>query len=714
MPVDLHIYAEAVPVNTLTALGLGPLPAKGATPIERLKRLRSSPEGALTALESIGVLGTRLTIVFAAYDGSLTAEQLAFELAAAAPGVADNLVLRLVSADLASVDKRGTVTLTEPIKSMLRRPMVSLADPDAMSNDALAQMCKLLGLTAQTRKAERIDAIAALFADPTQAKAVVAELSPAAVKLLHRIAVHAGPGSTQATSVGLEYGDVHEADPPRFAVRRAPSNPRAAALSELTGRGIVGVAGWENRVWIWREAWPLVGRPMYATWDIVPNPGPVSLDVSSPPIPACVTALDAALRNWQTNPPKALKNGELRLGKSEIRSTAKGLKLDETMLAVTADLAIGIGLLLVNELGRSGRGRSMRIDQAWLPDAALAMQWASLSSVQRWARLIAEWCSPRLDVGQQLLINRHLVVWELSRLPEGLGYADDDHFAAWVEHRHASIAVDQAVLEVLVDLRALGLVTAKGVGLTNLGRAMLNDPVLVASAPVAGATSAVVQADFTVIAPPDLHPELVGTLDMISTVESTSGALTYRLDRSRIARAVQLGATADELVDFMNSLSSVPVPDTVVRLIRDAGRAARAVRIVTDSTVVVFDDPVDLTTALALSSLKLVKLTDTVAMTEVAPSKIRDALVRKGLAPETMMAKRPAAARSSLDDAQAAERQAQRLRSMASARPNSYFEREAEMLEARAKRLADVTGRLAVNGPLSITVAVVESMIAAT
>lgn len=696
-------YARAVPLNALTAYGFGPLGRPGTRPAERLASLRQTSQGAWAALDTAGVTERRLLTVVAALGGSATRSQLAFQTSAAAPGVITSALERLEAAGLVVVGTDGHVELTPTIRDQIPGATISMADPQATTSEDLARICSCLGLRAANRKQERIDAIAATYADPAAAERIRNELSQDARVLLDRIVAAAGPGTTRPEAVGVNGYLLRSALPPRYGTNGVPPKPEVAALYELTGRGIVGVAAWEHELWIWREAWPFVGRPFVTDWSTKPDPKLAAVDVTGTRVPAVVGVLDQAMRAWATNPPAALKNGEARIAKAEVRATAKALGADEALVDLGSRLAISIGLLLRNVAGRSGRGRTTRIDEVWLGDPAMVAAWEVLAPPERWVRLVAEWCSPAVDCGQQLLVNRHLVLWELSQQPEGRGYADADEFAAWFHHRYASLAHPDAALECVRDLRALGVVTPGPVALTALGRAVLDDPASVGSLVAGAADSVTVQADMTVIAPADLRHDLATGLEAIATTESASAATIYRLDAARITRAVQGGQEPSAIVDFLAGISVVPLPDTVVRLVHDAATKAGQVRVIAAPTVVVVSDPADLVTACAIKALKLTRVTDTVAVTDVAMAKVRAALERRGLAPEAVVGAGVPKARSSAAEAEAAAQQASQLRAVARGGRGSFYEVHARELEARAKALGDVSARLTVSGPLTVT-----------
>lgn len=711
---SLADYALAAPLNALGAHGFGPLGGPKGRPAARLTDLRATRHGVVSAIETAGLTGHRLLLVLCSLGGSASAEQLAFQTASAEPGIVKAGIERLRAADLVVVGTHGGVELTPAVRQILGQSTISLADPNLVTADELTAICRANGIQAMSnRKQDRIDAVARTFADRDEATRIRSELSPAARALLHTIAQEAGPGPTTSMAVGLPPYLVRLMPSLRHGSRRTPADAQTAPLEELHSRGLVGIAPWDDQLWIWREAWPLVDRAFIVDWSMRPDPRIVAARDPGGRLPPIVSALDQALRAWEVTPPTVLKNDEARLGKGDVKAMARSLGVDEVTLDVASRLAISIGLLLPNVVGRSGRGRTARVEEVWRGDPPLAQAWAALTPRQRWTRLVAEWCSAPSTAGHQLLANRHLVLWELAQVEEGSGYADVDHFAEWLGERYASLGNADAARECIRDLAALGVVTTQPLALTALGRRVIEDPAAVAVDSAPAATTAVVQADLTVIAPPDLHHDLVAAIEGIAELESSGSASIYRLSQTRITRAVQGGRTADEIIETLAGLSTAPLPDPVTRLVSDAAAKAGAVRLVSAATVVVVGDPADLVTACAIKALKLTKVTDTVAITDVPLAKVRTALERKRLAPEMIVAgaatKPP---RSSAAEAASAAERAAALRSAMNvhARVQPYYEREAQQMEDRAKKLSDVEARLAVKGPLTLTRAAIDRL----
>lgn len=703
---SLARYAAAAPLAACQAYGLGPFPhTPSGSPTRRLGKLRESDDGAMTAAESAGRTGQQLLNVLVWAGGALSSERLAFETTGADPAELAAAVQRLADAGLAASDGAGGLCLGGTAAAMSAPIGLSLNDQNATTTDVMEFVCRgVVGGKVPSRKQERIDAVTACFADPARRPAILAKLSTDARELLEAIADRAGPRVISAEAVGITAYGLHEAQPARYAFQRREVKLEMAPLAELAQLGIVGIDSYERCLWIWREAWPVLGRPLYREWPSVPAPGTDAVTDTGLRVPPVVGLVERSLRHWDASPPPVLKGADLRLGKPVVRATAKALSSDEATLELVAGVALSLGLMLPNVVAVSGRGRNRRTEQVWMADDDLRSVWAATPAQVRWLRLFAEWANPVEASSYQLVANRHLVLWELAALPPGLGWVDDDEVARWIEHHHATVGVAAAVTETLADLRRLGVVSATGpAGLTELGRLALIDPAAVAGADFGSAGSAIVQADHTVVCPPDLAPDLLVRLEQLARLESDSGARVFRLDGPLITTAVQHGASAGELTTFLESLSSVPLADTVRRLVDDAAARADRVRVVSVATVVVFTDPTDLVTACKIASAKLVELTPTVAVSSLPADKVRVALARKGLAPLAVSSGAEVTARRSSDDAARYEQSAKHHQELGRRYGSSSYTQEAERLRAAAAAARDPASKLTVAGPIAAT-----------
>lgn len=702
---SLTDYACAVPLNAIEALQSAgsSRSTKAAT---TLQSLRDNDRGLWNAIDSSGRTGRAIITVMAALGGEATAPQFAFQTRDADAADLTEALDRLMAAGLVERTSGGSLRLAARLRAV--SPIPSMADPNMITSDALAIICRRLGVAKPipTRKSDRIDAIAAIFADATRAQLVRGSLSKVARETLDEIACRGAVGPIDPERIGVESYLLRYAAPSPYKQRfpeHLRANARLVGLVELASAGIVGVAEWGSDIWIWREAWPLLDRPFIADWPAVRPPEVVALADPMVRMPSIVATLDRALQAWESNPPAVLKNGDPRVAKTHVRATAKSIGSSETTVDLVGRLVIALRLLLPNVVASSGRGRNRRVEHSWMADPTLLAAWQQTAPVDRWLRLFAEWCAPSTDIGDQLLANRRLLLWELSGLAAATGFRDEGALAAWMAHRYGPIAVEAPVAECIAELRSIGAVTADGpVGLTRLGRAALDDPATVGDVVGAQADSAIVQADLTVIAPPDLRHDLALRLGAIADVESDSGAVVYRLSPERITKAVQAGDTAADIIEFLTALSSVPLTDTVERLVSDAAARAGRVRVIAATTVVIVTDVADLATACSVKSAKLTAVSDTVAVSDLVASKVTAALENKGLAPHAVVDTAVRSRRSSEAEAAEALERAAAMRASTGSM-SDYLKRHADQIEQQARAAADVEKRLRVSGPLAVT-----------
>ena len=660
-------YAEAVPLGAFTAAGLGPLGTpKGKSFEQRLANFAGAEIGLLAALDSCGATATLILGVVGAFGGVIDANRLTTETESADRDEITASIDRLVDSGLLEWRSDGDdLAFTAGLVRLWNAAgqSISMADPNAITSDALSVMCKHHGLQpGSNRKDDKIAALAELFADPSKAARIRDSLSPLAADLLDAIADTGGLTAVDAEQVGLPGSDLYMADAPRYAhLRPAPRHEGLAVLSELTATGLVGVNEYERSVFIWVEAWPLLDRPVYRHWPRVPPPGVKDQAETPVRLPAVVALYDRVLNHWVSNPAPALKNSDLRLGKQTIRAWSKQFGCDAAAVELLSGLAMTTELVLRNEVSRSGRGRNMRIESAWMVDPEALATWNALPAASRWTNLLAYWSRRSPAWGDQLLANRLYVLWELARLEPATAYESDEQLAHWIQHRHGQVGVAEAVVEALGDLRVLDVVEPDGPpALTALGRLAITDFAALTDLDFGTTTDAVVQADLTVIAPADLDPAIAARLAALSTLESDAGARIHRLDETAITRSIQQGETADSIIAFLAELSSVPVPEVVERFVTDAADQAQKLTILDAPSVLISSDPVEMATALKLKSAKLTPVTPTVALSSLAPDKLRAALDRSKLVPEMVAdgSGRPAARRGS-DRAAALEQRLQ-------------------------------------------------------
>ena len=360
-------YATASPLVAITASGFGPLAHRRAGSAGRdLHRLRTSTDGVIMTIETSGRIAQQLLAVLAASGNRLTGTELAFQTAGAAPGVIDEALDRMEATDLVERTTDGGVTASTLLLPVLQPLGNSLADHNAITTDALAQMCRALGIKAPARKQERIDAIAALFADPAGTARVRADLSQDACELLERIADRAGAGSVSPEAVGLHRHTLVGAAPARYSFQRGPQRREVLPLYELTSRGIVGIAEWQYELWVWTEAWPVVGRAFYTDWSSVERPPLGPAEASPPTLPRLLAIVDRALTTWQSTPARVLKNDDVaarQAGGEVAGQVARRRRADPRPRHPAGDLdRAGVAQRAVGERARQAASRRTGMD----------------------------------------------------------------------------------------------------------------------------------------------------------------------------------------------------------------------------------------------------------------------------------------------------------------------------------------------------------------
>ena len=698
-------FAEAVPLAAAAVHGLGPihLPGAGSRPT-RLRQLPQSRDAVRVAVESTGRLGVQMLTVLSFHGGRISQAQLEAETGGVGPSGLDEAVGRLIDANLVARERTG-LRLTSAATEVVAPVGMSLSDPQAITSDALALMCQQLSLRVAGRKQDRIDAIAARLGSDAGRLAVRASLSQAALGLLDRLAVRAGPTPVTSTALGLSVGDLIEAEPARFAFQTMRISSRAVALQELCARGIVGVDPWNEWLWIWREGWPLAEQPIFHDWTATARPATAPVIDLPLQVPSIVAVMGRALQHWDDSPPPVLKGGALRLGKPALRATAKAVGSDEATVGIIAASALSLRLLLSNVVSVSGRGRNRIVDQVWRADPDARAAWDALPAPARWLRLVADWTSPPSPDARQLLANRHLVLWELACLPSEQGLVDDPAVTAWLQDRYLPTGVAEALSASVEDLRALGLATAtpSPLSLTAIGRLALCGPKAVLEADFGGARDVIVQSDQTIVCPADLDPALKLRIAELARLESEGGASVFRLDRRLITGAVQRGDSEEAILAFLTAVSTVALPTTVTHLVADAARDAERFRLFAAATVVVTRDPADLVHACRVQAAQLTAVSDTVALSPLPAGKVRAALERKHLAASIVdpTASAPTARRAA-DDAVRLLELAAIHKSHAAPGANTMRARMAADLTRQAEELTNPGRRFAVTAPLAL------------
>lgn len=634
-PADLAELLRTVPAVSDALAGSGPLApigfgrghAQWALPttmpaLARLLASRSAVHATLTALDRFHL---QLVTLAAWHGGALTREQALAEAgtdrADALEAAADRLA-RLLVADRsrAWLALRPGVAAAVGVPGLPARPWL-----ERNGTDRLADRLRRLGRSVPARKTERVDAVEAALRDPATMGSVVADAPADAARLLRLLAEH---GPQPLADLGETSYRLHRDGP----------------VAWLLERGLVVVTE-DERVHVWLDVAAALRGSLYSSWQ--PDSPPVTPQPLAAPgaqLPAVLTQLAALLDRWAREPAPALSAGGL--GVRPIRAAAKTLALPAGTVGLLAHLAHAMGLLGTVETAVRGRGRTRQVDLAYAP-TPLAATFAQRPAAERWVRLVTSWRhDDQLDEADGLPERvagdrgdatpaqvRAALLDALTRLPPEHGVTTGE-LVDLAGFRHPSRPVAALADGVVAGARALGLVPPDGpVGLTALGRAALEGVDAVEATLPTPSRAFTVQADHTIIAPPDLDPALTATLERYAACESDAGARVYRLDETRLAAALDAGDTAESIEAFLTDHATAPVAGNVTHLIGDVARRHGRVRAGACQSYVRCDDAALLARAAAVKPAKLRTVAPTVAVSSLPRAKLVAALRAKGLMP---------------------------------------------------------------------------------
>jgi len=311
-----------------------------------------------------------------------------------------------------------------------------------------------------------------------------------------------------------------------------------------------------------------------------------------------IVLVTEVVEEWGTRPPRVLRSGGLAV--RDLGRLAAHLETGTDEVAWLLETAHAAGLLAVDD----GRQRA-RADEAavWAP-TALADEWLADDAGDRWAALAAAWWStsaaPSLvgttEGGRVNALStatsyplarqrRHDTLRALASLPPG-AVGGEEALGELLRWRHplrsARSTGDHGVgpATVLRESEWAG-VTGRG-ALSTPGRAVVaGDPAADLMAPLVppAVDHVLLQADLTAIAPGRLDGPARSLLRLLSEVESRGGASVHRFDEQSVRRALDLGWTADRVLDELAAVSRTPVPQPLDYLVRDVARRHGVARV---------------------------------------------------------------------------------------------------------------------------------------
>ncbi len=611
---------------------LGPRQQPG---LGELGRLFATEYGIASALSVASTLAQQVLGLAAWQGGHLERDEAVAatgDLETRWPGALDGAAQEL--ADLLLSDPaQGFVHLRPGVAGCIRFPGLPLREGvQFVNSDEIARrLYRLTGLKVQdqpTRKLERVALLEAVLRNGEMVASALVGL-PAFVLSALEVLLDAAPHA--ASEFGVSW----------LRHRYGREEPRDV-VEVLEDLGLVDVDRNAQTVTLWLDVAVGWRGGLHADWSADPAVTPLPLDQVLATVPAAVGRLDRLLARWARTPPPALRSGGL--GTKTIKAAAAELDQPVGEVGLLANLAFGLGLLDAVETGTSGRGRNRITEYVWAPNED-AVAFVASPTVAQWVELVRTWAEdPAIDDADGLpakvgldpardgrvhAVERFLQ--ELLALDPGTGLSLAD-FTERCDFRTPALLPPARTASFVAAARILGLVPNSGpVGLFDAARTLLTDPARLADALPSTADRVVVQADHTVIAPPDLDATVSALLERIAQLESDAGARIYRINERSLRRAFAEGLDAAAVLEALHAHSAVGVPPTVVRLVEDVAAGHGRLRTGAATSYLVVDDAALLPAALKVRAARLRQVAPTVAISDLPLDRVLAALRKAGV-----------------------------------------------------------------------------------
>lgn len=504
--------------------------------------------------------------------------------------------------------------------------------------------------------------LAQRLGDPAAVRRLAAECSPAAGRILDRLAEGPARGAT--------------AEAGRLLAVSGARTP----VEELLARGLlVGVDA--DEVEMPREV-GLALRGEHPTGPLHPTPPQLTgrqVAVASVD-PAAALAAETVVRHvatllqsWGTTPIVPLRTGGLSV--RDLRAVARLLDIPEPDAAFVVELAGAAGLVDTTA-GVDVRIVPTTAFDRWGVDTT-ARQWAVL--VEGWARsaAVASLVGDRDERGRQVSAlsidvrrsaapgTRAEVLAALATAPEGVAptTADVRALLSWRAPRRGGALLERLVDATIREAELLGL-TGRGVPATT-GR-LLAELLAESAGPGAGpglfaagltgqpgsfvdaladalepllpepVEELLLQADLTAVAPGPLVAEVAAQLARLADIESTGSATVYRFSEESLRRALDAGASPTDIHDLLTRLGRGGVPQALSYLVDDTARRHGRLRSGPAESYLRCDDQALLSEVVAsrrTQTLGLRRIAPTVVISRLPVAELLDGLRVAGFAP---------------------------------------------------------------------------------
>ena len=546
---------------------------------ELAKRL-AGPDSLHRSLTGIDATALDLLIALVALGSGTSRTRLACfvgEPATVGTAQVEQALAELRRRALAWPDAEGTLRLAPGLTDLLPVPL-NLGSParlllPMLTVDQLSAIGRELGTGAPRRKAELSTWIAQRLADPITVRTLVAD-APAGVAELLADAAWASPFLRlgYADRSTTFYGRATTPSPAAWAMRRAlliPVGYDMAQLPREVGLALRGVS----------YTAPVSTAP--------PSPPTTAADAAAVERQAAAAGaglldgLGSLLEMLGQEPVPTLKSGGV--GVRESRRLAKTLGRSQGDVELLIELAAAAGLLTVS----AGEA---------LPTVTYD-QWRTRPPGERLAHVVTSWwllartptrptgadakAAPALtgDPGPGVAALRQELIATAAAVPAGRSLASVDSITDTVLWRRPLTYPDRDMAREHLtaawsEAAALGVVAAGAV--TALGRALLTGDGAITEVASnlmpAVRTTATFQSDLTAMVAGTPAAELVDLLGSVADLEARGSATVWRLSPASVRRALDAGATADELLAALGRVSERELPQPLTYLLRDVGR----------------------------------------------------------------------------------------------------------------------------------------------
>lgn len=308
---------------------------------------------------------------------------------------------------------------------------------------------------------------------------------------------------------------------------------------------------------------------------------------------AAITAVSQLCEHWGAHPSPVLKTGGL--GVRELSATAAALQFDEPQTVFWIETAFAAGLVGPDEVEQPSYAPTHTYDSfaaAELPEQWVRLLWGWIQS-DRDIHLVGQTGPEQqrlsamgsgLEIPGWATLKRRILGILADAEPGSVISQKELSFAlAELQPRLSGTARDHALAATLGDAERLGVVSRGA--LTSMGRSLLTDlgpasRLEVAHSILPAATDEfLAQADLTLVVPGVPTPALRGLLNLLADLESTGGAMVYRVSPKTVARVLDSGRTSEDVIAELKSRSVTPLPQPLEYLIHDVARRHGMVRI---------------------------------------------------------------------------------------------------------------------------------------